>query len=88
MNQSVFDTVPIKNSIDIFEGSMPRYEKITQILDLDKDQMSKATGIAKNKMRFDDRMYLQHGEVVLNVSKARKFGLLVGQLTAAYERLS
>jgi hypothetical protein len=39
-------------------------------------------------MRFDDRMYLQHGEVVLNVSKARKFGLLIGQLTAAYERLS
>ena len=56
MTQSIFNTVPESVKMNVFEGSMPRYDKITEILDLDKTQMSKAVGMAKNNMRFDERM--------------------------------
>ena len=37
-------------------------------------------------MSFDDRMYLRNNGVLLNVSEARKFGLLMGRLTAVFNR--
>jgi len=37
-------------------------------------------------MAFDDRMYLRDNGVLLNISEARKFGLLMGRLTAVFHR--
>ena len=37
-------------------------------------------------MSFDDRMYLRNNGVLLNISEARKFGLLMGRLTAVFTR--
>lgn len=37
-------------------------------------------------MAFDDRMFLRDNGVLLNISEARKFGLLMGRLTAVFNR--
>lgn len=37
-------------------------------------------------MSFDDRMYLRPDGVLLNISAARKFGLLLGRLTAVFHK--
>jgi len=37
-------------------------------------------------MAFDDRMFLRDNGVLLNISEARKFGLLIGRLTAVFNR--
>jgi len=56
MQTDIFNNIPQENYFDLFRNNVPQYEPITDILGFDKSQMSKATGIAKDKMRFDDRM--------------------------------
>lgn len=49
-------------------------------------KMSVPVGKRVIVMRFDDRMYLRGDGTVLNVSTARKFGLVMGRLTATFRR--
>lgn len=49
-------------------------------------RMRVPVGSREITMTFDDRMYLRPDGVLLNVSEARKFGIVVGRLTAVYRR--
>ncbi len=53
---ALFGTVGKKDSFKLFEGKLPRYNRIQEILDFDTNQMVNSTGVPKEKIRKDSRM--------------------------------
>lgn len=51
-----FSTVPTHDYLGILEGSPASSKKVADFLDLSKEDLSKATGLAKSSIRYDDRM--------------------------------
>lgn len=52
---SIFDTVP-QDYLSFYEGSKPQYNRIAQFLHFNKEDISKATGLSKNSIRYDENM--------------------------------
>jgi len=56
MPTTLFNNIASSEKLGIFSSDSPQYHQIAGILNLDKGQMSLATGVAKDKMRFDSKM--------------------------------
>lgn len=52
MNE-LFSTVLERNHLNLIENAQPSYKAVADFLNLDKDELSKATGIPKNSIRQD-----------------------------------
>lgn len=53
---NVFDTVPAKRNLDFYEKNHVDPKKVTDFLDLTKEEISGATGVPKGSVRFDARI--------------------------------
>lgn len=51
---NVFETVPLKRNLDFYEKNHLSPKKVTDFLELTKDEISGATGVPKGSVRFDD----------------------------------
>jgi len=53
---NVFETVPLRRNLDFYEKNHVSPKKVTDFLELTKDEISGATGVPKGSIRFDDRI--------------------------------
>lgn len=57
MNASaLFETVASEDYLSIFEGAIPKYKKVVDILELSKRDVAGATGIPVASVRYDDKI--------------------------------
>lgn len=56
MSQSIFSTVPEKDYLKLFNGDEPIYQNVNDFTHFKKEEISKATGIAANSIRYDERI--------------------------------
>lgn len=52
----IFSTVPEKDYLSIFEDDTPNYNRIRDLLDFKKEDISKATEVPLNSVRYDDKI--------------------------------
>lgn len=55
-NLNIFDTVPKKDYLALLKDSKPRYNRITEFLEFSKEDVSKATGVPLNSVRYDNKI--------------------------------
>ena len=53
---TLFDTVPQQDYLELYKGNKPQYDTIVQFLHFKKEDISKATGLSQNSVRYDDKM--------------------------------
>jgi|SRR5579871_4339694 len=53
MSPSVFSTVPEKDFLKLFNGNEPNYQNVNKFTRFKKEEISKATGISVNSIRYD-----------------------------------
>jgi len=51
----LFDTVP-QDLLSFYEDNKPQYNRIAQFLHFKKEDISRATGLSVNSVRYDDKM--------------------------------
>lgn len=56
MSPSVFSTVPDKDYLGLFKGNEPIYQKVVKFTHFKKEEISKATGVSLNLIRYDERL--------------------------------
>jgi len=54
--QSLFDTVPKEDRFHFFNGSNPNYDKIKEVLEFSKNDISKASHVPVHSVRYDEKM--------------------------------
>lgn len=52
----IFDTVPKKDYLDFFQDDRPKYNSIVDFLDFKKEDISKATDVPLNSVRYDNKI--------------------------------
>jgi uncharacterized protein (DUF2384 family) len=53
---TIFDTVPTKDYLSLYEDKKPQFNRITKFLNFKKDDIAKATGLSQNSVRYDEKM--------------------------------
>jgi uncharacterized protein (DUF2384 family) len=53
---ALFESIPNQDYLNFKEGKKLHYNRIASFLDLKQDEVSNATGVPKNTIRYDDRM--------------------------------
>ena len=56
LHPSVFDTVPERDYFSLFQDGQPKYSEVVQAYKFKKEDVSRATGIPLNSVRFDSRI--------------------------------
>ncbi len=56
MSPSIFSTVPDKDYLHLFKGEEPDYQNVVRFMHFKKDEISKATGVSLNLIRYDERI--------------------------------
>jgi hypothetical protein len=54
--QTIFDSIPTKDPFHFFNGSNPNFEKVKDVLELSKSEISKASHVPLDSVRYDDKM--------------------------------
>jgi hypothetical protein len=54
--QSLFETVYKKDSLNFWAGQGLNYERVREIVGLTKSDLSRVAGVAKSSVRFDERI--------------------------------
>ena len=52
----LFATVPQKDHLSLFQDTRPKYQRIVDLLEMAKEDVSKATGVPKSSVRYDKKM--------------------------------
>jgi uncharacterized protein (DUF2384 family) len=52
----IFATIPKQDYLSLFQDSRPKYEAVVDFLELKKEDVSKATGVPLNSVRYDERI--------------------------------
>jgi hypothetical protein len=56
LGSEIFATVPKKDYLEFFDNDKPKYQKVTEFLEFKKEDIAKATGVALNSIRYDEKM--------------------------------
>lgn len=56
INEDIFDTVANKDYLSLFKDRKPEYNRIKSLLEFRNEDISTATGIPLESIRFDDRI--------------------------------
>lgn len=56
IENTLFATVPTKDHLSIFEGTVPRYKKVVDLLELGKRDVAGATSIPFASVRYDEKI--------------------------------
>ena len=56
LTNDIFGTVSKKDYFSFFKKDKPEYNRIKKFLDFKKEDISKATGVSLNSIRFDERI--------------------------------
>ncbi|MCA9395162.1 MAG: DUF2384 domain-containing protein [Candidatus Omnitrophica bacterium] len=56
MASQLFDTVAKEDHLSLYENGKPKHSRIFKYLDFNKNDVAKATGVAKNSIRYDYRI--------------------------------
>lgn len=56
MATNLFDTIPEQDYLSLYERGKPKYNRIVKYLDFDQKDITKATGVPKSSIRYDNKM--------------------------------
>ena len=56
MNEALFSTVHKKDDLSLYESGRPDYQKVVELLDFKKRDVSKASGVSEDLVRYDQKM--------------------------------
>lgn len=56
VSPDIFATVPKQDYLSLFQDSKPKYEGVVKFLEFKKEDVSKATGVPVNSVRYDARI--------------------------------
>ncbi len=56
LTDDIFATVPKKDYLSFFENNRPKYNRIIDFLDFKKEDISKATEVPLNSVRYDNKI--------------------------------
>ena len=56
---TLFKTIPERDYLSLFEDDTPSYRHIADILEFKKEDISRATGVSTNSVRYDDKIPTQ-----------------------------
>src|SRR5258706_9776989 len=54
--QTIFNTIPKEDRFHFFDGTNPNYDKIKEVLDFSKSDISKASHVPVDSVRYDEKM--------------------------------
>jgi len=58
-SQTIFSSIPTEDRFHFFNGSNPNYNKVKEVLEFSKMDISKASHVPAESVRYDEKMPLE-----------------------------
>jgi len=81
---ALFESIPEQDYLDLYQGNKPKFNRITNLLNLKQEEVSNATGVPMGTIRYDEKMSQQLRERLIEL--ATLLNLVAGHFKGDQEK--